>query len=105
VQLEFQEYYEDMFQQMKEFLERIMIVKVGTVDRCKKNETITNEDEKLKIRSFEMDGLLKLDIDVLLIEYAIEENEKSEDSDQSSNESRSEFESIQEEPLSLSERS
>jgi len=51
VQLEFQEYYEDLFELMKQFLHRIMIVKLGTIHRCNNNEFAIEKD-KLKIRSF-----------------------------------------------------
>jgi hypothetical protein len=34
VQLEFQEYFDDLFDVMKEFLHKLMIVKLGTIERC-----------------------------------------------------------------------
>lgn len=48
VQLEFQEYYDDLFEMMKEFLHRIMVVKIGTIDRCTKagNEHDANPFEE-----------------------------------------------------------
>jgi hypothetical protein len=59
-----------------------MIVKLGTIHRCNKNE-FADEKEKLKIRSFVIEALLKIELDMLTAEYAIKE-EIIESNDESS---------------------
>ena len=64
MQLEFQEYYEILFEEMQKFLHRIMIVKLGTMNKCNLNEKLP-EKLKVTVKSFANEALLQIELEEL----------------------------------------